>query len=79
MIYVYVVISIWHTNKKDYTFVHGVFEDMNAAEEVMHDVSSDYSFVEKEGYTLQDHEGISTYISIIPYAKRVNDFVPINN
>jgi hypothetical protein len=78
MVILYVVISIWHSKSRDFTFLHGVFEEMSEAQKVVNDVNSDLSYVEKEGYELSDGEGLSTYISEIPYCQRVNDFIPMN-
>lgn len=77
MVILYVVISIWHSKSRDFTFIHGVFEELDEAQKVMNDVQADISFVEKEGYNLNDSEGLSTYISKVPYCQRVNDYVPM--
>jgi hypothetical protein len=77
MVILYVVISIWHSKSRDFTFVHGVFEELDEAQKVVNDVHADTSFIEKEGYDLKDSEGLSTYISFVPYCQRVNDFVPM--
>jgi hypothetical protein len=77
MVILYVVISIWHSKSRDFTFVHGVFEELKEAEKIVNDVHADITFVEKEGYDLKDSEGLSTYISHVPYCKRINDYVPM--
>lgn len=77
MIELYVVMSMWHSRMRDYTFVHGVFDEIVEAEKVQADVINDMSFVEREGYDLRDTEGLSTYISKLPYCRRVDDFVPM--
>lgn len=77
MVELYVVLSIWHSSNRDYTFVHGVFDEIAEAEKVQADVINDMSFVEREGYDLRDSEGLSTYISKLPYCRRVDDFVPM--
>ena len=78
MIELYVVISIWHSRNRDYTFVHGVFDEIIEAEKIEASVINDISFVQKEGYDINETEGLSTYISKIPYCQRVDDFVPMS-
>ena len=78
MIELYVVISIWHSRSRDYTFVHGVFDEIIEAEKIEASVINDISFVQKEGYDITETEGLSTYISKIPYCQRVDDFVPMS-
>lgn len=78
MIELYVVISIWHSRSRDYTFVHGVFDEIIEAEKIEASVINDISFVQKEGYDINETEGLSTYISKIPYCQRVDDFVPMS-
>lgn len=78
MIELYVVISIWHSRNRDYTFVHGIFDEIIEAEKIEASVINDISFIQKEGYDVNDTEGLSTYISKLPYCQRVNDFVPMN-
>ena len=77
MVILYVVISIWHSKSRDFTFVHGVFEEMDQAQKVVDDIQTNMSFIEKEGYDLNDSEGLSTYISHVPYCQRINDYVPM--
>jgi hypothetical protein len=78
MIELYVVISIWHSRQRDYTFVHGIFDEIIEAEKIEASVINDISFVQKEGYDINETEGLSTYISKIPYCQRVDDFVPMS-
>jgi hypothetical protein len=77
MIELYVVISIWHSQKRDHTFVHGIFDELTEAEKIEANVINDRSFIENEGYDLRETEGLSTYISKLPYCQRVNDYVPM--
>lgn len=77
MVILYVVISIWHSKSRDFTFLHGVFEEMSEAQKVVDNVNSDISFIEKEGYDINDGEGISTCISEVPYCRRVNEYIPM--
>ena len=48
MIELYLVMSMWHSRMRDYTFVHGVFDEITEAEKVQADVINDMSFVERE-------------------------------
>lgn len=78
MIELYVVLSIWHTKNRDYTFVHGIFDELTDAKKIEMDVITDLSFIKKEGYDINETEGLSTYISKLPYCQRYDDYVPMN-
>ena len=78
MVELYVVISIWHSKTRDYTFVHGIFDEISDAKRIELDVMNDLSYIKNEGYNINETDGLSTYISKIPYCQRVNDFVPMN-
>lgn len=73
---VYVVISVWHGQGRDRAFLHGVFENKWEAEDVVKSVERDQTYVEEEGYPLDEGEELSTYISEIPFDHRVNEFIP---
>lgn len=73
---VYVVISVWHGAGRDRAFVHGVFTNMEDAEAVANDVTSNHEYIQDEGYSLQKTIAHSTYISVAPLNKHINDYVP---
>jgi len=79
MIELYLVMSMWHSKMRDYTFVHGVFDEMEEAENVQADVINDMSFIEREGYELCETEGLSTQIVTLPYCQRVDEYIPLND
>lgn len=72
----FVVISVWHGEGRDRTFLHGVFEEEHEAKEIMADVRRDHTYVEDEGYSLDEGMEHSVYISEIPLGIRVNEFIP---
>lgn len=72
----YVVISVAHLTNRDRTFVHGIFQDKRAAEQVAQDVERDFNYIIEEGYEVTSDTEVSVYISDIPMGVRVNDFVP---
>lgn len=74
--YVYVVVSVWHGQGRDRTFLHGVFLDQVEAEFVSHKVVDDHQYVADEGYALEKTTAHSTYIAALPLNTHVNDFVP---
>lgn len=74
--YVYVVVSVWHSQGRDRTFLHGVFNDLLEAETVSNAVNEDHEYISEEGYCLRKTEAHSTYIAILPMNKHVNDYVP---
>lgn len=76
MSFVYVVVSVWHGQGRDRTFLHGVFENEWEAEEIALDVEHNQDYVEKEGYPLSEGMETSVYVSKLPFGFRVDDFVP---
>ena len=78
MIELYVVMSMWHSRMRNYTFVHCVFDEIVEEEKVQADVINDMSFIEREGYDLRDTEGLSTQVVKLPYCQRVDEYVPLN-
>ena len=73
---VYVVISVWHGQGRDRTFLHGVFENKWDADDVASSVQCDQTYVEEEGYPLEEGVEHSVYVSEIPFDLRVNEFIP---
>lgn len=74
--YVYIVVSVWHGNGRDRTFLHGAFDDLIDAEEVSNHVASNHEYIRDEGYCIDKTCGHSTYIAPLPRNRRVDDFVP---
>jgi hypothetical protein len=76
MSHAFVVVSVWHGEGRDRTFLHGVFDDLVTAEQVSHTVAEDHSYIQEEGYALEHTQGHSTYIAYLPRNQPVTDFVP---
>ena len=72
----YVVVSVWHAEGRDRTFLHGVFDDYEVATKIKQDVRMDLEYVEREGYDISHGEYHSVSILEMPFDVRVNQFVP---
>jgi hypothetical protein len=72
-----VVLSVVHgVEGRDHTFVHGVFQDEFDAKMIADEVEKDRSYIEEEGYDMDEVAGVTVHISVIPAGIRVNEYVP---
>lgn len=76
-----IVLSIYHcADGRDYTFIHGVFQDEQVAIKVANDVRLNPSYIAEEGYDYDDQNdrGITVEIMTVPGGVRINEFVPFD-
>lgn len=73
---IYIVISVWHSEGRDRTFVHGAFGTIEEAKEIETNVWSSIQYVSDEGYDIEKEHERTIQIVQIPYNQHVNEFIP---